>query len=312
MSHTPVGEEPGARNGTARRSAEASVTDLTNVMVEMQKVREGEKEADAAHRERVKALESLEKHMQEMQESYASAHDSKCYDLCRKHEEASQAAEKAEREHRERLQKEAELERLKEEHAQLLERKREVEVKIQRKRPVWNFMTDVLKMTTFKDIEAYTGYLGSLLHFREQLFEKYSEIQKLADLLRTSLVAMEDKHYLVQLENNNKLSTLQTNLDETLAELLIWESEWNQIREKAAKKTLLLGQIKMAALNLFEMAGEAVDDNNISMSDTEKQLDKVQLFIRDCDIIVKMYEAACERAKTAKLKRPTGTRSKKV
>lgn len=64
--------------------------------------------------------------------------------------------------------------------------------------------------------------MGSLLHFREQLFEKYSEIQELADLLRTSLVAVEDKHYLIQLENNNTLSKLQTELDETLAELLIW------------------------------------------------------------------------------------------
>lgn len=54
------------------------------------------------------------------------------------------------------------------------------------------------------------------------------------------------------------------------------ERKWNYVQETAAKKTLLLGQIKMATLNLYELTGGEVEgEEGVDMNDTETQLDKV-------------------------------------
>lgn len=55
------------------------------------------------------------------------------------------------------------------------------------------------------------------------------------------------------------------------------EQKWNHIEETAAKKTLLLGKIKLATLNLHEMTVIAVDngEERVDVSDTETQLEKV-------------------------------------
>lgn len=53
------------------------------------------------------------------------------------------------------------------------------------------------------------------------------------------------------------------------------ERQWNQIQETAAKKTLELGQITYATLNLFEMAGGVIGVSGLHIHDTEKQLEAV-------------------------------------
>lgn len=64
-----------------------------------------------------------------------------------KSEDDSQAVEKAERVIQEVLQKEEELERLKEKHAQLRKRKQELELEVQRHYMYWDFMLQVVNMS---------------------------------------------------------------------------------------------------------------------------------------------------------------------
>ncbi|XP_008059338.1 coiled-coil domain-containing protein 42 isoform X2 [Carlito syrichta] len=60
------------------------------------------------------------------------------------------------------------------------------------------------------------------------------------------------------------------------------ESRWAHIQNTAAKKTLLLGTIKMATLNLFQIVSKQLKEaSSVSLEDTHKQLDMIQQFIQD-------------------------------
>jgi len=55
------------------------------------------------------------------------------------------------------------------------------------------------------------------------------------------------------------------------------ESRWAHIQNTAAKKTLLLGTIKMATLNLFQIVSKQLKEATfVSLEDTHKQLDMVR------------------------------------
>ncbi|XP_004857567.1 coiled-coil domain-containing protein 42 isoform X3 [Heterocephalus glaber] len=60
------------------------------------------------------------------------------------------------------------------------------------------------------------------------------------------------------------------------------ESRWAHIQNTAAKKTLLLGTIKMATLNLFQVVSKQLKEaTQVSLEDTHKQLDMIQQFIQN-------------------------------
>ena len=52
---------------------------------------------------------------------------------------------------------------------------------------------------------------------------------------------------------NNQLAQLQTRLDKAQSNAVKWESKWTHIQNTAAKKTLLLGRIKIAIHNLYQV-----------------------------------------------------------
>lgn len=165
----------------------------------------------------------------------------------------------------------------------------------------------------FEDVAALTDHLESLLHFRCQLSERESKAQEQADEQRKALLTLEQQHNLLLLQRNNQLSQLQTELEKTRSEGLIWvwhiildqnpsfsaktaldlgvfwmnsgcpvfiqEKKWNNIQETATKKTLKLGQIKMSILNLYEMTGGQIGgEEGVDVNDTEKQLEQVCTF----------------------------------
>ncbi|XP_038229434.1 cilia- and flagella-associated protein 73 [Dermochelys coriacea] len=160
----------------------------------------------------------------------------------------------------------------------------------------------------------FRSYLQGVLEKTEQ----FQEIQALIDRFRTltatnvALVqqdlgnreAMAEKRtqlqqYLEQSNNeimqlNNQLAVLQAQREEARAKVHQWESKWTEIQNTATKKTLQLGQIKMATLNLFQLATKQMKlQVDVSLEDTETQLGTVQLCMLDlADILADLRKGA--------------------
>ncbi|XP_029784105.1 coiled-coil domain-containing protein 42 isoform X2 [Suricata suricatta] len=132
-------------------------------------------------------------------------------------------------------------------------------------------------------------------------WRKYSECPGLAG--RQALAAQEGQekiehvkallaHYVEEkddeiLQHNNELARLQMHFDHARSDVIIWESRWAHIQNTAAKKTLLLGTIKMATLNLFQTVSKQMKETaTVALEDTYKQLDMIQQFIRDLSDIL--------------------------
>jgi len=97
---------------------------------------------------------------------------------------------------------------------------------------------------------------------------------------------MEDKNTEI-LHCNNQLAQLQTRLDKAQSEAVHWESKWTHIQNTAAKKTLLLGRIKIATHNLYQLVArhakhnqdvenEEAEEDSKNKSNTSADKDKSQ------------------------------------
>ncbi|CAI5672109.1 coiled-coil domain-containing protein 42 homolog isoform X2 [Oreochromis niloticus] len=250
-------------------------------------------------------LKSLKDHTKELQEDIMKIQE-RFHEAFVEDEDADDALEEAKADSKEFSQKEAELDTLKKEYAELMERREELQHQVQRHSMYKHFMERVLKITKFEDAEALADYAESLLHFRGQFYQKEMTLQDEVDQQKKALLTLQDQHNLVVMQKNSLLSQLQTELEKTQAEALTWEQKWNHIQETAAKKTLELGKIKRAILNLYEMTAGAIGEKEgVDMNDTETQLNKLQMFFEHENEIAKQYQArlqpAMERSQTQNL-----------
>ncbi|XP_049619467.1 coiled-coil domain-containing protein 42 like-2 isoform X2 [Syngnathus scovelli] len=181
------------------------------------------------------------------------------FDISPKEQDADQNIKKAEKERKEVQKKEVELDMLKEEYAQLQHRKQELLHHMHRDAVYQDFMQQVFKLTRFEDEASLAGHLENLLRIREQLCEKRRLAEEQVDLQRKALLTFNSQHRLMLLQRSNQLAQLHHKLDRAQPEVERWETKWKHIQGTAAKKTLLLGLIKMAALNLYEVTGGHVD-----------------------------------------------------
>ncbi|XP_053181526.1 coiled-coil domain-containing protein 42 like-2 [Scomber japonicus] len=301
--------------GKNRVVLDISSMDLSDATFEVLKKRREEEELIGKCEECKQIFENLTQREKELAEELQRKREKMeglllSYEMSVKDRDTAQTLDKAKKERKEVIEKEAETERLKEEHAELKQRKEELLHQVERHSVYQDFMERVLKMTKFEDVEALTDHLENLLHIRDQLFQKESEAQEQADQLRKELLTLEDQHRLLLLQKNNELSQLQTELERTRSEAEIWERKWNHVQETAAKKTLLLGQIKMATLNLYELTGgEVGGEEGVDMNDTEIQLDKIKIFIQDHTDILKLHQSPSQKQSNAKKRDKTKKRS---
>ena len=140
----------------------------------------------------------------------------------------------------------------------------------------------------FSEIRDAIARYDTLVATNEDLLETQRNNQDENERLRTHLLKYtEDKNNEV-LNYNNQLATMQTQLEEAQSKAFKWETQWNHILNSAAKKTLLLGQVKMATRNLFSLVNKHLK-MQMDKHSTAEQLHKIQEFIQDLtDITAKV------------------------
>uniref|UniRef100_A0A8C6TJY1 Uncharacterized protein n=1 Tax=Neogobius melanostomus TaxID=47308 RepID=A0A8C6TJY1_9GOBI len=183
---------------------------------------------------------------------------------------------------------------------QLQRKKSKLELRVHSQRVFHDFLERVVKLSKFEEVLELVDHLESLLYFRDQLFQRDNNNQDQLDTLRTELVTLEDQSHLMMVHWRNQLSHLENKLEMTHSEAFQWEQKWNHIEETAAKKTLLLGKIKIGTLNLCEMIGSPLDtgEKGVDVNDTDTQLDRIQEYIQDHHVIVKLYRSTKDKKTT--------------
>ncbi|XP_065821680.1 coiled-coil domain-containing protein 42 like-2-like [Labrus bergylta] len=286
-------ESRGLQAGSSNVRPGVDYLDKTSTLLDLLKKRRENEELEAQIEDRKKALESLKERTQKMQEKIRIQTELHVeLKMLHKEEDASLAAERAEKERTQELRSQEEERRLEEEHVQLMERKEELKSQVERHALYNKYMERVVQMTKFEDVQQLTNHLESLLHFKEQLYQREAESDQQLEEKKKAQVTLKDRHVLVRRQRTSELSQLQAELTGTLSEVASWEKKWNHIQETAAKKTLQLGEIKMAALNAFELTGGNEDEEEpVDINDTEKQLEKVQKFFQDHDEFLRHHQA---------------------
>ncbi|XP_041944268.1 coiled-coil domain-containing protein 42-like [Alosa sapidissima] len=189
------------------------------------------------------------------------------------------AMKKAENERKLALQKAIELRAL-EVDLQVLTEERDRLARLAKKNEIYlDYMLKVVRLCKqFDEPRQVMPRFDTLVQTREDLLQNSKEGEASVNQALT-----QQAHYIEQSQDriinyNNKLALLQTELDTVTSHAMLWESKWVHIQNTAAKKTLLLGTIKMATLNLFvSMCGK--DKRGMCTEDTGEQLSQIQSFL---------------------------------
>ncbi|XP_069038114.1 coiled-coil domain-containing protein 42 homolog isoform X1 [Lepisosteus oculatus] len=200
----------------------------------------------------------------------------------------SRAVRKARAERNMARQKDREIKQLSQEIAALQAWRERLEGKVKENAIYWAYLVSATdKSEKFQEIRELIGRFDTMLSTREQLLQRESEGQGRLEEEKQRLRRFVKERSDLILQHNNQLAALQTQLDQARALALKWESKWNHIQATAAKKTLLLGQIKVVILNLFQMVNKHTQqDSDVSIEDPEGQLDRIQLFTQDLSDIL--------------------------
>ncbi|KAK1159917.1 hypothetical protein AOXY_G21371 [Acipenser oxyrinchus oxyrinchus] len=181
-------------------------------------------------------------------------------------------------------QKDRDMERLGEEIAVLEAKKERLQRKVEKNAIFWKYLEKVSKKSEkLQEIREMIGRFDTLISTREQLLRKASDNQEKLESQRLELHHFTEDKSTQVLYYNNELAALQGCLDQACSNAVKWESKWNHIQNTAAKKTLLLGQIKMASLNLLQLVNKQAGEQEaeIPIEDTDGQLDRIKMFIVD-------------------------------
>uniref|UniRef100_A0A8C3KSJ5 DUF4200 domain-containing protein n=1 Tax=Calidris pygmaea TaxID=425635 RepID=A0A8C3KSJ5_9CHAR len=128
----------------------------------------------------------------------------------------------------------------------------------------------------FQDIPAMLAHFGMLVETRAALAQRAEAGQEQLAQGRALLREYQEEASSELLRAQDELTQLRARLEAAHHDVLQQESRWAHIQSMVAQKTLLLGQIKLAVLNLFQLAAAQLKvPTDVALEDTEAQLDTV-------------------------------------
>ncbi|KAM7089276.1 LOW QUALITY PROTEIN: coiled-coil domain-containing protein 42 [Ciconia maguari] len=212
-----------------------------------------------------------------------------------------QALKKASKERERKMQKESELLRAKRELEALRNKHQKLCIKVQKYSIFNKYLEDVVKISQFEEIQEVIWHYKTLVRMRKDLLQSqqgHKEMSEQAKVLLDQYTAEKEAEIL---QYKNELVQLQLHFDQAQSDVLSWETRWADIQNTTAKKTLKLGTIKMAILNLFQCLSMQLKANlNVPVDDSHRQLNMIQQFIQDLtDISMEMKQKDmqnCQRA----------------
>uniref|UniRef100_A0A670ZWA6 DUF4200 domain-containing protein n=1 Tax=Pseudonaja textilis TaxID=8673 RepID=A0A670ZWA6_PSETE len=176
----------------------------------------------------------------------------------------SRAMRKADQEKQQMALKKVEAEHLREEIARLMTVKTRLQGRLAAHKPFCEYLQE------FQDISEMIGRFETLRATQASLIRREQIAREAVEEERSCLQQYLEESSNRILQQNNMVAELQDQLEQTQ------ESNWICIQNTAASKTLELGQIKLAALNLFQMVAKHRKlPMNVPQEDTDAQLDAV-------------------------------------
>ncbi|XP_057892823.1 cilia- and flagella-associated protein 73 isoform X3 [Melospiza georgiana] len=270
------------RTGTAR--GPATLPPSTRVLLKRREAAEAERELQNQRQEFQQRMQRLAQRRQQLarrreqhrdavlrfQSFLKAAAARRERELRRADEQRARAA--AERAESARLRRE--LERLRRHRERLARRLRSL-------RPFGDYLRDVLAaMGQFQDVPAMLVHLGVLAEVRAALAREAEAGQEQLAQGRAQLQRYRQESSTQLLGTRNELARLHTRLEAAQRDVRQWESCWTHIQSTATQKTLLLGQIKLAVLNLFQQTTAQLRILTDRAQDTKAQLDTVLLCMK--------------------------------
>merc|ERR1711937_467290 len=275
---------------------EADITSATKLLEERREMAEVEQAFVAQKEEFQMTMESLQQRTEELERKEQQLKESLLkFDKFLKENDAKRArAIKKAADERE-LCKDKEVLKLEELQQKLIDEREKLNEKLKKHEIYQVFMQKVLDASEeFSEVREIIDRYNTLVATHSDLLDREQLNQKASEDEKARLVRFTEEKNNQILHYNNKLAQLQTRLDQAQSNAVKWESKWTHIQNTAAKKTLLLGRIKIAIHNLYQLVCKHSKGTVAPTEDTMVQLDRIQTFIQDLSQItseIKRQEA---------------------
>jgi len=277
------------------------LTPATRLLEKRREMNEVEQALSAQKEEFQMKMESLQQRREELERKEHQLKESLLkFDkfLLENDSKRSRAIKKAHDERELRRAKEIDIVRLKGEMEELLAERDRYQKKLEKNSVFQKYMERVQESTDeFSEVRDIMARYDTLVATHLDLLERDQKNQDAIEEEKSRLSRFTEEKNNEILNCNNQLAELQTRLDKAQSKAVRWESKWAHIQNTAAKRTLMLGRIKIATHNLYQLVNKHLKQQlpGVQIDDTSAQLEKIQIFIQDLSQItqeIKRVEAA--------------------